>query len=785
MTSAPKAEILGFIETEIATLGILQSVYQDSSKFSHDGNLVPVLQMISQQIVDRKPFWELRCLLRWAAHRLKPEKYLEVGNRTGWSLLQVVAECPAVSVFGFDVWIDDYANAPNASPDQLRNLMKEAGHMGPAYFASGNSQLTLPAFIGGLRASDNPTQTGFDLITVDGDHSREGACRDLELCAGLVKPGGVIVFDDLIHREHGYLLELWRRFQNDHREFVCLENVRDYPGTGVGFRLPLPGFFPTVSRASDESLLVGSEERVSQAYVLHAESVAYENARRAQKELEAKEAVIARTSGDLQQVRADQSAKQEVITHQQAILAARESAIAQLADELAEHRSLAWGLAHLAVWSKRMLRSQTANSFRRERKINSNSVSHHSLHVGLDVMEIKFGASGGVEVYMKTLVRALTAEAIRVTLLCTPDQLRHLRSLFDDQVAYYSFNPELAVSLFLSAQRLLLRNEKTAVAKHTNVSFARLRERLGIDVLHSPVQIFSRTDFLMPSVLNLHDLQHLHHPENFTEGDLRARSRLYAHSVALASAVIASSDFVRHDIIERMGMPAAKVFTVPVACDPDVESGLREFTAEQARQKYHLPQTFGFYPANFWLHKNHARLIEALAITRNRAPLYDFKLVLTGYRKLSGWPHVEQALDKFNMRNHVLVLDYIPTKHLAAIYREAAFCIVPSLFEASSYPVIEAQTLGCPAMCSNVTSLPELMIEGAGLLFDPLSVEDMAEGMLRWLKDPADRLAYAERGQRRARLRHSLPAYATRIRQIYDLVHRGWNADNSDSLPGF
>jgi len=272
----------------------------------------------------------------------------------------------------------------------------------------------------------------------------------------------------------------------------------------------------------------------------------------------------------------------------------------------------------------------------------------------------------------------------------------------------------------------------------------------------------------VPGVLNLHDLQHLYYPEHFSEGDLETRNRLYGQSAALASAIIASSDFVRQSIVERMGIATSKVHTIPVACNPDVERGLESFSPEQARRVYRLPDTFALYPAQLWIHKNHGRLVEALARVRAQAPQHDLKLVCPGYRDLSGWGTVEEALDRHRLRDHVLFLDFVPTGHLGALYRLATFCVVPSLFEASSYPVIEAQMQGCAAMCSNVTSLSELMVGGAGLLFDPVSPEDMADKMLRWLNDPADRRAHAERGRRRAERCHSLAGYAEKILALYE-----------------
>ena len=158
-----------------------------------------------------------------------------------------------------------------------------------------------------------------------------------------------------------------------------------------------------------------------------------------------------------------------------------------------------------------------------------------------------------------------------------------------------------------------------------------------------------------------------------------------------------------------MRIAAEKVFAVPVTVNPQVPDGLKQFPPGEARKRYRLPGIYGFYPAHFWPHKNHLTLVRALRIVRERNPSIDLKLVFTGSRGHSGWPKVAEELSRLNLKQHILILDHIPVSHLAAIYRSARFCVVPSLFEASSYPVIEAQLLGCPVMCSNVTSLPELV----------------------------------------------------------------------------
>jgi glycosyltransferase involved in cell wall biosynthesis len=219
-----------------------------------------------------------------------------------------------------------------------------------------------------------------------------------------------------------------------------------------------------------------------------------------------------------------------------------------------------------------------------------------------------------------------------------------------------------------------------------------------------------------------------------------------------------------------MAISPDKIFTVPVTWNPAVEMGLKEFDVIEARKQYQLPLTYAIFPAQFWPHKNHVRLVEALYLVRNKIPDIDFKIVFTGYRGHSGWPLVKKTIEKYALQEHILCLDHVPVDHLAALYKASLFCVMPSTFEASSYPVIEAQILGCPVMCSNVTSLPELMRDGAGLLFDPFSPVDISEKMIFWINNEQDRVEHAKRALIKARSEHSLENYANGITEVYKKI---------------
>jgi glycosyltransferase involved in cell wall biosynthesis len=392
--------------------------------------------------------------------------------------------------------------------------------------------------------------------------------------------------------------------------------------------------------------------------------------------------------------------------------------------------------------------------------------------VAIDVMQLVPGVSGGVETYMRMLARAIESTGrYQIFLLTLDHQAPALQNEFGSKVGYVKYEIPWVTRSLVRAANFLYRSRNNHLGSDLAlVSFSDLATICGAKILHSPVQLFSTFDFSIPAVLNLHDLQHLHFPEDFSARELEARNKLYTLSANLADAVLTSSDFVRHDVIDKMRIDAEKVFSVPVTANPQVLDGLKQFPPNEARERYRLPEIYGFYPAHFWPHKNHLTLVRALRIVRERNESIDLKLVFTGFRGHSGWSKVAEELNRLNLKEHVLILDHIPVDHLAAIYRSARFCVVPSLFEASSYPVIEAQLLGCPVMCSNVTSLPELVRGGSGLLFDPRSEEDLAEKMERWLRNPDDAQSHAERARERALKEHGMEGYAEKLLAIYDAI---------------
>jgi glycosyltransferase involved in cell wall biosynthesis len=258
-------------------------------------------------------------------------------------------------------------------------------------------------------------------------------------------------------------------------------------------------------------------------------------------------------------------------------------------------------------------------------------------------------------------------------------------------------------------------------------------ESLGAHVVHFPFQVYVRCK--LPTIFNPHDLQHIHHPQFFSSQALAARE-LYRPACEEASVVVAGSRVVEDDLAAQFLLPRRKLQTIWWAPLPIT----KEAAAREARDamtvcdSLRLPGgPFMLYPAMTWEHKNHVRLIDAVARVRDEHGLH-VRVICTGH-KTAFWPTIERALVSRGLQDQIHFPGLIPQEQLGALYLAARFVIVPTLYEAASAPLFESWQRRRAVTCSRVTSLPE-QAGDAALLFDPLDVGQMTNAILRmWLDD--------------------------------------------------
>jgi glycosyltransferase involved in cell wall biosynthesis len=252
-----------------------------------------------------------------------------------------------------------------------------------------------------------------------------------------------------------------------------------------------------------------------------------------------------------------------------------------------------------------------------------------------------------------------------------------------------------------------------------------LRRELELDVLdavHFPLSVMLPPVSSPPAATSVLDLQHEELPELFGRAELAYRKVVYGWTVRRSRIVIAISEHARTALIERYELEPSRVRAIPLA----VNHAVFRPRSEAERGEYLL------YPARPWRHKNHARLFEAFARVRAKRP--ELRLVLTGEGDFGSLPPGVETRGR------------ISRDELVRLYQGAAALVFPSLYEGFGMPVLEAMACGCPVVCSNVTSLPEVAGDAARL-FDPRDTDDIATAIDDVLADPEPLIA---RGLERA-----------------------------------
>lgn len=273
-------------------------------------------------------------------------------------------------------------------------------------------------------------------------------------------------------------------------------------------------------------------------------------------------------------------------------------------------------------------------------------------------------------------------------------------------------------------------------------SYGRL-ERLGVEVIHFPEQ--SYIDSRIPSVFVPHDLLHLHYPEFFERRETERRERVYRAACARASVVVVEAHWVKQDLINHYELAPERIQVIPTA--PPTAAYAEVNDLDEALPRLGVKRPYVLYPAVTWPHKNHIRLLEALALVRTRDRL-SVSLICTGHRYERHSAAIEDCLSRLNLRELVSFLGFVSPADLRALYKGCLGLIMPSLFESVSGPVFEAWHEGAPVACASVTALPE-QVGDAAILFDPTSVEMIADAIRRLALDAELRKRLSERGRRR------------------------------------
>ena len=227
------------------------------------------------------------------------------------------------------------------------------------------------------------------------------------------------------------------------------------------------------------------------------------------------------------------------------------------------------------------------------------------------------------------------------------------------------------------------------------------------------------------TILWLADFQHLVMPEMFDEAERVERTSEFLRSSQLATRIVVMSDAVRRDFLGFAPTYGPKVRVLkPASFIPDRVYDLNPAAVAAAN---HLPDRFIYLPNQFWKHKNHELVLQAVKILKDRN--VHVRIVCTGslldYRHPRYAAELFRKLSAWGLREHIICLGLLQHEEVLLLMRQCVAVLNPALFEGWGYTVDEARSLGKLVLVSDIPAHREQDPPQA-TFFNPFDAEDLA-----------------------------------------------------------
>lgn len=265
------------------------------------------------------------------------------------------------------------------------------------------------------------------------------------------------------------------------------------------------------------------------------------------------------------------------------------------------------------------------------------------------------------------------------------------------------------------------------------------KNELLISPTYSPLLFLSSCKF----VFTLHDLQELHFPENFSKVILTWRNYMYRKLSKLSAFIITESNYVKTDIINYLNYNPQRII---VAESPPIFD-FEEVDGDFVKKKYNIKEGFDyvFFPAQFWKHKNHKRVINAFSkiIKKHR----NIKLIITG-RKSREYDNIIKQISQLKISKNILHLENIDQRDMPYFFKNSILTIAPTLHESISIPVFEAFYFNSPVCASGILAIKD-QVSNAGLQFDPTNEVSIYKSLDEMLSNDDLRKEFKSKGKKR------------------------------------
>ena len=344
-----------------------------------------------------------------------------------------------------------------------------------------------------------------------------------------------------------------------------------------------------------------------------------------------------------------------------------------------------------------------------------------------------------------------------------------LLKFFPENTYYFYAYPEdkAVISDLFSKYGQFVLKELGKQNKHINLSQLKVSFFKSKFFLGDKLDFFLSTNFLLGvpvgkfrTVSIVYDLIPVFYPEERYTGETKSFKESICQRISQkhynfrlsqglsADLILAISENTKRDIIQHFEVDEQRLKVFPLGIAPEFLADKKLSNPFEVLKAYNISKPFLLYVGGIESRKNIFTLLKVFVKVSQFLPQLRLVFVNEGMKNVDSKTvrFLKEKIAHLGLKEKVILIGFIPTACLAAFYQQAELLLFPSLYEGFGLPILEAMACGCPVVCSNTSSLPEVA-GGAAVLVNPQDIEEIAKKTRDLIENERERKQLVERGK--------------------------------------
>ena len=356
-------------------------------------------------------------------------------------------------------------------------------------------------------------------------------------------------------------------------------------------------------------------------------------------------------------------------------------------------------------------------------------------------------SGGGFQQALNTilLLKEHEGERLSVDVVTSIQDNVEVFSQYNVDARYFELSTIQKLLLKLTSQHMLVHSLMGRLGVENPLD--KFFEEVGSDLVYfADPSIYASYLESQNYVFTLWDLCHRDHPE-FPEirenREFEKKELVYQRILPKAVNVIVDSEHGKQNVISRYGIDSERVTVLPFSIAQGVSTAGGEHKID-VKKKYGLEGDYIYYPAQFWPHKNHIYILEALALLKVNHSI-ELSAVFSGSDKGSQTHILKKAMG-LGIANQIKCIGFVDSDEVPDLYRQSIALVMPTYFGPTNIPPLEAFHLGVPVMYSDLPGLRD-QVGNAALLMDLTDPKSLASHLIKLREDSELREQLITRGR--------------------------------------